>query len=434
MRRALRSLARLRQRTVAVPFVGAVAAVIVFAFMLLLLWSSKRRRDPAVDVEEGEGPYSFIANLVGSTHSTLTAGNRIEIVEDGRFFDVMMEALRAAESSITFETFLWVPGRLSREIVNILSDRSTEGVSVKVLLDGSSGNASFAERRQLREAGCEVKIYHPFRISNAGLLNNRDHRKLVVVDGRVAFLGGHCISDAWLHDGTGAGFRDVSVKIEGPIVSEVQSVFMENWLEETGRILVGESFFPQIEPCGDVATHLVYVNPTNTLSSLGVLHHVAIRLARQRVWIQNPYFLPDPELIDKLVEAVARGIDVRIMLPAASATDHPIVQHASHHRFGAFLEGGIRILEYQKTLLHQKVMTIDGIWAAVGSTNFDDRSFEINDEVTLGIFDERLSRKFEEIFERDSEDCTELTLDVWKKRTLLHRLTDGAAFLLNEQL
>ncbi len=199
-------------------------------------------------------------------------------------------------------------------------------------------------------------------------------------------------------------------------------------------MLGGTNFFPEPEPAGDMEAHAVWISPTGSPSAVKILHYMLIRSAKKRLTIQNPYFLPDPDARKALLEAVERGVEVRIMIPATEATDSAIVQHASHHHYGTLLKGGVKLFDYHRTLLHQKVVVVDDCVAVVGSTNFDDRSFELNDEVTLVIHDERIARELEETFERDLEHTTAVDLEKWKRRPLLHKLTDFSAFVFNEQL
>lgn len=417
------------------PAYAVVLFFLVVVLLIIAVWSLKRRRDPKFHYETDHGIEKLLPSVVGATHAALLPGNRVEIFENGKFFDVLLEALRNAERSICLEAFLWKPGKLSKEVTDILCAKARAGLAVRVIVDGSGGKMSKDERKKLKDAGCKVARFHPLRIWNLGRINNRDHRKIVVVDGRIAFVGGHCIVDDWLGDAEDKHhFRDISVRVQGPAVGELQSAFLENWMEETGEVLLGDRFFPKLDPCGDVAAHLVYVSASGSSSAVETLHYSAIHVAKESITIQNPYFVPDPEMLDALTEAAGRGARVRVMLPAATVSDNPIVQHASHHHFGNLLKAGVKIYEYQRTLLHQKVMTIDGCWTSIGSCNFDDRSFELNDEVTLGMFDQAIARQVEEIFERDLELCRELHLDEWKKRGVLHKLKDFGFFLFNEQL
>lgn len=421
-------------RRVSMPLWVAVAGATALAGFVVTLWSMKRHRHARVDLSDADDISDVLPTLVGATHASLLPGNSIEILQNGRFFDVLLSEFEHATQSITLETYLWKPGRLSRRVVETLAAKAREGVAVRVLIDGAGRKISRSEIRTLREAGCRVARYHPINLMSVGRLNNRDHRKISVVDGRVGFIGGHCVVDMWLGDAGPGEVRDVSVRVRGPIVGELQSAFLENWLEETGEVLAGERFFPRLDSCGDTPAHLVYVSPAGMASSVETLHYVAIAAARKRIRIQNPYFVPDPQLIDSLRAAVDRGVDVRVMVPSARSTDNPVVQHASHHRFGALLQGGIRLFEYQRSLLHQKVMVIDGEWCCIGSSNLDDRSFELNDEATLGIFDERIAAELEEIFDQDLRYAAEYTLKEWKHRSVLHKLLDFTTFAINEQL
>jgi cardiolipin synthase len=278
-------------------------------------------------------------------------------------------------------------------------------------------------------------FFHETSLRNIGVLNDRDHRKLVVIDGREAFVGGHCIVDTWLGNAEDKEhFADVSVRLRGPIVHSIQSAFSENWAGETGELFAGDDVFPALEPQGDVLIHAVFAKPESSAPAVKILHHTAICLARKRIWIQNPYFIPEPEAIDAFGQAVARGVDVRVLMPSTGGSDNPMVQHAGHRNFEKLLRCGVRLFEYPHTLLHQKVMTIDGVWSAIGSSNFDDRSFETNDEITLGIRDVETTRRLDAVFERYAPHSREIALDVWRKRGWGHKLVDNAFYALNEVL
>ena len=423
-----------RRNTIEVPLAAVVAGGTALALLAISIWSHKRRPDAHVREEPSATMRELFPSLVGATQSSLCEGNSIEILENGRFFDVLLEEMRGARRSITLETFLWKPGKLSASIVEVLSAKAREGVEVRVLVDGNGGKISREEIETLRDAGCGVERYNPFAITHLSSFNNRNHRKLCVVDGRVGFIGGHCVVDLWLGDAEEGQVRDLSVRVRGPVVADLQSTYLAHWIETAKEVLIGEAFFPKLEPAGSIAAHVVYLSAPRASSSIELMHYVAIASAREQIRIQNPYFVPDPAAVRALAAAVARGVDVRVMLPAPSASDAPIVQHASHHRFGALLESGVRIFEYERSLLHQKVITVDHCWSAIGSANFDDRSFELNDEATLGILDEGIARHLEAIFERDLEYSTEYSLDAWKNRSIGHKLKDGAGFAVNEQL
>ena len=416
----------------------ALVACLVFTIVVLMLyiWSIKRHVDPRLVIECDAPLPQLIASLAGLTHSAVVEGNAVEVFENGAFFEAMFEEIAAARLSVHFETFLWKEGELGRRVTDALVERRRAGLQVRVLVDADGGKKmGEAAQRELLAAGCRFVLYHRKRLRNLGRLNRRDHRKLLVLDGRVALVCGHCIVDSWLGEAQDREhFRDVGVRLRGPVVHALQSTFSENWIDETGELFVGDDVFPALEKAGEVAIHVARIKPEGSAPAVKILHHLVICVARQRLWIQNPYFLPDIEAITALGQAVERGVDVRIMVPSAEASDFPVVQHAAHRNFARLLASGVRIFEYPKTLLHQKVLTIDGVWCAIGSSNFDDRSFEINDEITLGLRDAALAKQFEQIFERDARECVELKHETWIRRGAWHRLKDNALYLFNEQL
>jgi len=404
--------------------------------LVLVIWSIRRHRDPDLHIECDRPIDELVPTLAGLTLGTAVAGNRAEVLENGVFFDVLIGRIRAAEKSVHFETFLWKEGALGSRLAEVLIDRARAGVQVRVLLDAvGCRDAGTAVVQRMRDAGCRVVFFHERRLRNVGVFNDRDHRKLAVIDGREAFLGGHCIVDHWLGDAEdGKHYADVSLHLHGPIVHSVQGAFSENWAGETGELFVGEDVFPALEPAGDLLMHAVFAKPENSAPAVKILHHTAICLARARIWIQNPYFIPEPDAIVAFGKAVERGVDVRVLMPSTSGSDNPMVQHAGHRNFERLLECGVRLFEYPHTLLHQKIMTVDGVWSAIGSSNFDDRSFETNDEITLSIKDQALAGKLDAIFEKYVARATEIELARWRRRGLGHKLKDNAFYLLNELL
>ena len=408
----------------------------IVVFFGVVIWSIKRHRDPALRVEFDGSIEDLVPSLAGLTLGSATEGNAVELFENGAFFDALLGEIEAAQRSVHFETFLWKEGRLGNRLADSLARRARDGVTVRVLLDANGSRRMGKEaERLLVDSGCKIAKFHPWRPWNIGVFDERDHRKIAVIDGRVAFVGGHCIVDEWLGNAEDEQhFGDVSLRLRGPIVNVVQSAFSENWVGETGELFVGDDVFPKLEPAGGVTIHAAFLKPENSAPAVKIHHHAAICCARKRIWIQNPYFIPEPEAIDAMGEAVERGVDVRVLMPAASGSDNPIVQHAGHRNFEKMLRCGVRLFEFPRTLLHQKVMTIDGAWSSVGSSNFDDRSFETNDEISLGILDPRLARQLDAIFEKHALDAREIQLDRWKRRPLVHRLVDQILYTFNEVL
>jgi cardiolipin synthase len=410
-----------------------LAAVVLLG---IAIWSIKRHKDPHLQLESREPIENLIPSLSGMSLGMATSGNAVEIFQNGAFYDALLKDVAEARRTVHFETFLWKEGRLGQRMADGFSAKAREGVKVRLVLDAQGcRKMGEAARAQMEAAGCELAWYHPRTLKNIGVFAERDHRKLCVLDGRVAWVGGHCIVDAWLGNAEDRQHvRDLSVRLRGPVVHSVQSVFSENWVEVTGKLFVGEDVFPAQERAGTVEAHVASIKPEGSAPAVKILHHTMLCCARERLWIQNPYFIPEPDAVHAFGTAVKRGVDVRVMVPSTEASDMRIVQHAAHRNFQELLDSGVRLYEYDRTLLHQKVMTVDGVWCSVGSSNFDDRSFETNDEVMVGFLDRALAKRLEEIFEADLAHCKELDAAQWKKRGLLHRAKDSALYLFNEVL
>ena len=417
-----------------VVFIGIVLAVVL---LTIVLWSTKRRQYAVLRVNAPPEVRMLLPSLAGLTQSNLDGGNRVEVLQNGDgFFPVVMRDIAAAKESIHVESYIWSKSAIGTRLAQLLAQKAKQGVEVRILVDASGGRDLKGDlKKMLEDAGAKVAHFHPLRISNLGRLNNRDHRKLVIIDGRIGYTGGHGISDNWTgHAQDKDHWRDTALRITGPAVNRLQSCFSENWIEETGEIPAGDKYFPHLGPAGPTTLHVAYTSPSGSVSSVQILYYLAIKSARREILIQNPYLLPDREAIKALEEAVERGVDVRIMVPAETATDSAIVQHASHHHFGTLLKRGVKMYEYQHTLLHQKVIVIDGIWSSVGSTNFDDRSFQLNDEVNVGILDAQIAAQLRNAFISDLRHARVRGFKEWQNRGVWHKFIDGLAYLGRSQL
>ncbi len=417
-----------------IAFIGGVLALTIF---VILFWSITREPDVEFELRDGRELRAAIPALVGLTQSTLDQGNRIEILQNGdAFFPAVLRDIAGARESVHVESYIWSESKIARQLAAALAAKARTGVEVRVLVDASGGRQLKGDTQKLLEdAGVKVAHFHPIRISNLGRINNRDHRKLVIIDGRTAFIGGHGISDEWTgHAQDKKHYRDTSLRVTGPVVNRLQGAFAENWIEETGEIPADEKYFPKLTATGTTPAHVAYTSPSGSISSVQILYYLAIQTARREIIIQNPYLLPDEQAIHALEAAVRRGVSVKIMVPSDTASDSSIVQHASHHHFGTLLKRGVRIWEYDKTLLHQKIMIVDGVWSAVGSTNFDDRSFQLNDEVNIAILDPAIAAQLRGAFIQDLANAKERKFDEWQHRSLWHKLVDGVAYLGRSQL
>ena len=422
---------------VEVPMVVAVTATLGLLFLAILIYSVKRKPDVKMQITTAGELRTLLPSLAGLTQSNLDEGNRIEVLQNGDgFFPIVMRDIAAAKESVHVESYIWYESKIANQLAKLLAQKARQGVEVRVLVDGSGGRQlKGAVKEMLTSAGATVAHFHPPRISNLGRMNNRDHRKLIIIDGRIGFIGGHGIADEWTGNGQDKEhWRDTALRVTGPAVNRLQGAFAENWIEEVGVIPAGGKYFPHLTPTGTSTTHVAYTSPSGGVSSVQILYYLAIKAAKREIIIQNPYLLPDDEAIEALEEAVERGVDVKIMVPTDDATDSPVVQHASHHHFGTLLKKGVKIWEYQKTLLHQKVIIVDGVWSSVGSTNFDDRSFDLNDEVNIGVLDLAVAEQLRAAFHADLRHARQRQLEEWKDRGAWHKFIDGVAYLGRSQL
>jgi len=439
--RSSRAAASLRpqrwwRRRLEISYLQAGVLIFILLLLVVLLWSTQRERDSHVrvpDVASFAAALPAIANLTGSP---ILGGNAVQVLQNGDgFFPALFADVAKARESIHLETYVWWRGEVCQRLADALAARARQGVEVRLTLDATGSTKGDKDLfKEIVAAGGRISYYHPFRIQDLGLVNNRSHRKLAIFDGRVAYVFGHGIAEEWMGKAQDKDhWRDTGVRLEGPIVHSVQAVFAENWVEMTAEVLAGEKYFPQLEPAGPVRAHMTASSPHGGVSQLELLYKLAIASARRELIVQNPYFIPDRELVELLAHAVQRGVDVRLMIPG-EITDSSIVRHAGHRQFDELLRRGIKIYEYERTLSHQKVMIVDGLWAHVGSTNFDDRSLDVNDEASVGLIDRQVAAQLEAAFAADLRDCKQLDLATWRRRSPWHRLADRLSYMVNEQL
>lgn len=426
-----------KPRSVTIPLAVAIGAALAILLLAILLWSEKRHPRTILQVKNPGELHALLPSIAALTHSAIEPGNHFQVLQNGdMFFPAVLRDIASARESVHIESFIWYDGTIARQLARALAKKAREGVEVRVLVDASGGRQLKGDVLEMLErAGVKVAHFHPLRFSNLGRLNNRDHRKLMIIDGRTGYIGGYCIADEWLGNARNRKeFRDTGLRVTGPIVNRLQGAFAENWIEETGEVPAGDKYFPKIPPSGSSPAHLAYTSPDGNVSSVQLLYYLAIKAARREILIQNPYLLPDRDGIAALEDAVRRGVDVRVMVPSDDATDSPLVQHASHHHFGTLLERGVKIYEYDKTLLHQKVIVVDGVFSCVGSTNFDERSFQLNDEVSIAIHDPAVAAQLRAAFANDLRFAKQRKLEEWKSRSAWHKLVDGVSYLGRSQL
>jgi cardiolipin synthase A/B len=368
---------------------------------------------------------SFLPTLEAYT-STALGGNIVDLLLNGdEIFPAALGAIRSARETITYAQYFYEEGAIGLEVAEALAERCRAGVRVHVLLDGFGTLLIPAEYRDsMTRAGCEVSTFRP--LSPLALLtpfgfgksNNRSHRRILVVDGRVGFTGGVGVSPKWLGNGRKKGhWRQTDVRMEGPVVASLQGAFVENWLEATGNVLGGEPYFPKPSRRGSVVAQVVRSSPGGGSFSMYTMFLLAMSSARRSIYITNPYFLPDDRMTRALTEASERGVRVVLLLPGE--IDNNIVRQASRSQFGELLEAGIEIYEYQAGLLHAKTMTVDGMWATIGSTNLDTRSFVLNDEVNAVVYHNQVVGQLEKVFADDLTYSRKIDLEEWRNRGYL---------------
>jgi cardiolipin synthase len=363
----------------------------------------------------------------------IVPGNRVDALHNGdAIFPAMLEAIRGARQTVLFETFIYWSGEIGDEFANALSERARAGVKVHVLLDWLGSikvDQDLVDR--MKEAGVEVHRFHPLRWYNLGRINNRTHRKLLIVDGRLGFTGGVGIASPWTgHAQDEDHWRDSHFRVEGPVVAQMQGVMLSNWSKATGRILHGEDYFPPPREAGAQPAQMFHSSPSGGSESMELMYLIAITAAVKTIDIASAYFVPDEMARLALVAARKRGVRVRIITPGRKI-DTQTVRHAPRALWGDLLEAGAQIHVYQPTMYHCKLVIVDGLLASVGSTNFDPRSFHLNDEANLNVYDAEFASELTRVFEEDLARCKRVTLEEWRARPALEKLRERAAALLS---
>ncbi|WP_119718362.1 phospholipase D-like domain-containing protein [Cognatilysobacter tabacisoli] len=367
---------------------------------------------------------------------SITRGNRITALQNGdEIFPAMLEAIRAAQKTITFETYIYWSGDIGEEFTKALTERARAGVAVNVTVDWAG---SFKMDQELVDrmtsAGVRVHHYRPLHWYNLGRLNNRTHRKLLVVDGRVGFTGGVGIADQWMgHAQDPDHWRESHFKIEGPVVAQVQAAFNDNWIKTTGEVLNGAEYFPELDPVGDMDAHLFIASPAGGSESMHLMYLMAIEAATRSIDMAASYFVPDPLAIKALLAARQRGVRVRILLPGKHI-DSETVRIASKAEWGPLLLAGVEILEYQPTMLHTKLVIVDNEMVSVGSTNFDIRSFQLNDEASLNVYDREFAQSMTAVFEKDLQQGKPYSYEQWQQRPMKEKLMEKFLLPIKSQL
>jgi cardiolipin synthase A/B len=383
------------------------------------------------------GSKAFLRATEAITMAPIAYGNDVELLINGdEIFPAMLETMRGAQHSLNFLTYLYWRGEIGTEIAGALCDRAQAGVAVNVLLDAvGSARMDRTLVREMGRAGVTFAYFRPPKPYAMRRLNNRTHRKLLIADGKVGMTGGVGIADQWTGDAQDPGhWRETHVRVRGPVVRGLQGAFAENWLEATGEVLVGPAYLPELEPIDGGGTMQV-VRSTATVGDTNIeaLYFLAVECARSTLHLTSAYFVPRPAFVKALTDAAQRGVDVRVLVPGPH-TDKEFVRQAGRAVYEELLAGGVRIWEFCPTMIHAKTLTIDGAWSSVGSVNFDNRSFQLQDEVTLCICSTEFAAQLERQFERDLERSSEIGLERWNGRPAHARVKEAVTKVARREL
>lgn len=378
---------------------------------------------------------NFLYTLQSTCQAALHHGNRVDIFTNGvEFYPAMLAAIRSATRSINLECYIFQPGEIADQFIEALSERAKLGVNVTIVVD-AIGSLKFWGRPldRLRAAGCRLESYQRIEWHRLARLNNRTHRELLIVDGRIAFVGGAGIADWWAYPRKGAPpWRDTMARMEGPIVAALQGVAAENWLECCGEIMTGPEYFPSLEPAGNTTAFVIKSSPADRATASRVAFQLLMEGADHHVRISTPYFLPDRALRRAFVHLAKRGVAVDVIVPGRH-TDQRWVRLASRRMWGQLLRAGIRIHEYRAAMTHNKVLIVDELWAVVGTTNIDNRSFEHNDEINVAMRDPEVASRLLKDYRQDLLDSEEITLAKWERRPLWEKIVGPFVWILERQ-
>ena len=417
-----------------------MAVVAAGTLVVLLLYanlaSTERKVERAIPHRYAAADSQFVRSMGNLLGPGFVPGNRVTPLNNGdEVFPAMLEAIRSARRTITFESYIYWSSRIGREFTNALVERARDGVRVHVIIDwAGSQQVDRDDLTRLRQAGVEVELYRPLHWYHLDRLNHRTHRKLLVVDGRVGFTGGVGVADQWLgHAQDREHWRDSHFQAEGPVVAQLQAAFMDDWFETRGEVLDSRDYFPDLDPVGASLAQVFRSSPAGGNGNLRLMFLLAIASAARRIQIGNSYFVPDRMTVAMLVEARRRGVEVEILVPGP-ILDAQIVRRASRAMWGPLLEAGVRIYEYQPTMYHTKMMVVDDVWVSVGSTNFDDRSFRLNQEANLNVLDPAFGADQARVFAVDRANARRVTLEEWRQRPVWDRIQERVAGLFRKQL
>jgi len=412
----------------------AGGALVLLAANLSVREEKQVRR--AVEHRYGVDDPQFARSMGVLLGPGLLEGNRVEALLNGdEIFPAMLQAIRAARRTITFETYIYWSGEVGKAFADALAERARAGVKVHILLDWvGSQKMDESLLEEMARAGVEIRRYHALHWYTLDRLNNGTHRKILVADGRVGFTGGVGIADEWSGQAQDKDhWRDTHFRIEGPAVAQLQAAFLDNWLKVSGLVLHGDDYFPPLAPAGTHLAQMFKSSPEGGSESMHLMYLLSVASARRSIDLAMAYFVPDELALHAIEEALRRGVRVRIIMPGENI-DAGTVRHASRALWGGILRAGAELYEYQPTMYHCKVLVVDGLWVSVGSTNFDNRSFRLNDEANLNVLDRDFAARQTADFERDLARSRRVTLEQWAARPWTEKARERFFALFRSQL
>ena len=427
---------RIQKKRLMSILVAAIALTLLAVFVAVNLTTGEEKVEQKVERLYGTRDAQFMRAMGTLLGPPVAGGNRFRVLLNGdEIFPALLGAIARAERSISFETYIYWSGEIGRRFADALAERARAGVKVHVLLDWvGSQKMDDALLEEMRGAGVEIHKYHRPRWSDLGRLNNRTHRKLLVVDGRIGFTGGVGIAPQWTgHAQDPEHWRDTHFEVEGPAVAQMQSVFMDNWIKATGKVLHGPDYFPAIAAAGDGLAQVFGSSPSGGSESMQLMYLLSITAAERSIRLSSSYFVPDELALHALVDALKRGVRLQIITPGPHI-DTEVVRQASRARWGPLLAAGAEIHEYQPTMFHCKVLVVDEFLVSAGSTNFDNRSFRVNDEANLNLYDARFAQQQAAIFDADLQRSRRITYEEWQRRPLRERVAERLSSLIGWQL
>jgi cardiolipin synthase len=419
----------------------AIAIVVGLTLVAITVWGILFTRAPQSITQHIEHRYDvaspqFVRSMSVLLGPALEPGNRVETLVNGdQIFPAMLAAIRSAKRSVDFESYIYWKGEVGRQFAAALAERARDGVKVHLLLDWAGSHKMEQETiNEMGKAGVTIMKYHRPQWYRTKHLNHRTHRKLLVVDGTVGFTGGVGIADQWSGNGQDKDhWRDTHFRVEGPVVAQLQGAFSDNWTQATGEVLHGDDYFPKLEPRGNSPAQMFKSSVDGGAESMQLMYLLTIAAAKSTIDLSMAYFIPDNHTLDHIVAALKRGVRVRVILPG-EYNDSKLVRSASRAKWARVLENGGQIHEYLPTMYHCKVLIVDGLWVSVGSTNFDSRSFRLNDEANLNVYDAEFARAQTAQFEEDLKKSKRVTYEEWKSRPFYIKAWDHVTAFFSPEL